>query len=199
MIALGAICLAYLLGAFPTGLLVGRWVGGVDIRRHGSGNVGATNVTRVIGQLPGLIVLGVDLAKGWLPVAMWAEKAHASAILLGMAAVAGHIWNPFLRFQGGKGVATGLGVLLALDWRVGLGCAVVWTAAVLWTRYVSVASSAAALAAPFWMVFWGLPISWVFGTMGVSLAILGRHRLNFLRLLQGEESRIGLKKNPKNP
>ena len=199
MIALPAICLAYLLGAIPTGLLFGR-LKGVDVRQHGSGNVGATNVARVVGKLPGLLVLLVDTAKGWLPVTLLASKAISMGVgipadsfrmLLGVTAVAGHIWNPFLQFKGGRGVATGLGVLLGLDWRVGLGAIGMWLIVAFLTRYVSVASIAAAFSAPFFMALLGLPTLWVIGGIGVGLAILWRHRPNILRLLQGEEHRIG--------
>lgn len=199
MIVLSALCLAYLMGSIPTGLIAGR-LKGVDVRKHGSGNVGATNVARVAGKLPGLLVLGVDALKGWLPVALLAPKAvelgsplpvDSLRILLGVAAVAGHIWNPFLQFQGGKGVATATGVLIALDWRVALGTFVVWLAAAWRTRYVSVASIASALAAPLLMLLFGAPTGWVLGCIGVSLAILWRHRPNILRLLQHEEHRIG--------
>ena len=193
MILLTQLCLAYLLGAIPTGLVMGRLFKGVDVREHGSGNVGATNVARVAGKLPGLIVLVVDAAKGGLPVFFLPSPLSPQwlPVTLGMAAVAGHIWNPFLQFQGGKGVATSLGVLLGLDWRVGLCSAVVWGLAAFFTRYVSVASTAAALAAPFLILFWGHPTSWVLGGIAVSLAIIARHRSNYLRLLQREEQHIG--------
>jgi len=198
MIILSVVCLAYLTGSIPTGFIAGR-LKGVDVRKHGSGNVGATNVARVVGKLPGLLVLWVDAAKGWVPVALLAPKAvelgspipiDSLRILLGVAAVAGHIWNPFLQFKGGKGVATAIGVLIGLDGRVALGTFVVWLAAAWGTRYVSVASISAALAAPFLMLLFGAPTTWVLGCIGVSLAILWRHRPNIQRLLQREEHRI---------
>jgi len=187
------------MGSIPTGLLVGG-LKGVDVRRHGSGNVGATNVARVVGKLPGLFVLVVDMAKGWIPVTLLASKAVSLGaglpadtlrIALGIAAVAGHIWNPFLQFQGGKGVATALGVLLGLDWRIGASAMAVWGAVAFFTRYVSVASISAAMAAPFLMLLFGKPTSWILGGIGVSLSILWRHRPNILRLLHREEHRIG--------
>ncbi len=201
LILAGAVCVAYLLGSIPTGLIAGR-LKGVDVRKHGSGNVGATNVARVVGKLPGLLVLIIDAAKGWVPVALLAPKAVALGaflpldslrILLGVAAVAGHIWNPFLQFQGGKGVATATGVLIGLDWRVALATFAIWSAAAFFTRYVSVASISAALAAPFLLLLFSRPTSWILGCIGVSMAILWRHRPNILRLLQGEEHRIGSK------
>lgn len=199
MILIAALCVAYLLGSIPTGLLVVRLTRGVDVRGQGSGNVGATNVTRVAGKLPGLFVLAVDLLKGWVPAALLAGRAAALGagpsvqtlqILFGAAAVAGHIWNPFLQFKGGKGVATALGLLLALDPRVALGCFVVWAAAVFFTRYVSVGSVAAAFCAPFLITLLGHPASWTMGSIAVALAVIARHRPNLLRLLHGEENRF---------
>ncbi len=203
------LCLAYLVGAIPTGLLVGRLFKGLDVRQHGSGNVGATNVLRVAGKLPGALVLGVDVAKGWLPTALfsrwalhwgWVAGGQTLQILLGICAVSGHIWNPFLGFKGGRGVATSLGLLLALDYRVALLSLVVWIALAAWTRYVSVASIGAALSAPFWMTFLGLPLLWILGGIGVSFAIIFRHRPNLVRLLQGQEHKIGAPaKSPTKP
>lgn len=198
LIGVSALCFSYLLGAIPTGVLMGRLFQ-VDIRQKGSGNVGATNVARVLGKLPGLIVLAVDTAKGWIPAGWLAFRALQMGaaggewlpVGLGVAAVAGHLWNPFLKFQGGKGVATGLGVLLGLDARVGLLAAGVWLLVAVLTRYVSVASVSAAMAAPFLLLLFGHPSAWVLGGIAVSLAILARHRPNFLRLLHGEEHRIG--------
>ncbi len=200
MILLTALCAAYLLGSIPTGVLVVRLTRGTDVRRQGSGNVGATNVYRVSGKLPGLFVLVVDLLKGWAPVALAADPVAALGaglpaagvkILLGVAAVGGHIWNPFLQFKGGKGVATALGVLLGLDPRVGLICLAIWIGVALLTRYVSVASVSAAFCAPFLISLLGLPTSWTLGAIAVALAIIARHRPNLLRLLHGEENRIG--------
>lgn len=203
MIFCALISAAFLLGGIPTGIWVGYLVKGVDVRRYGSGNLGATNVSRTVGKLPGLLVLAVDMAKGWAPVvyfpklaALWGAggSPEALTILVGVAAVAGHIWNPFLQFQGGKGVATSLGVLLGLDLAVGVAAVFVWILAAILTRYVSVASVSAALAAPFLIALLGLPISWVLGTIAVALSVIARHRSNFLRLLHGEEHRIGSKK-----
>ena len=202
------LCAAYLIGSIPTGLWMGRLLKGVDVRRFGSGNVGATNVYRVVGKLPGLMVLLVDAAKGWVPVVLLAGPAcgggeglgpESLKILLGMAAVAGHIWNPFLQFRGGRGVATGLGVLFALDPRVGACSLGVWLTTLVLTRYVSVASITAAFCAPFLILFLGHSTLWVLGGVAVSLAIIARHRPNLLRLLQGEEHRISIGRSAKNP
>ncbi len=199
MILFPILCATYLMGAIPTGVLMGR-LKGIDIRRHGSGNVGATNVARVVGKLPGFFVLLIDMGKGWVPVVILAPHAvgwgvpvtgETLKILLGITAVAGHIWNPFLQFQGGKGVATALGVLLGLDPRIAVGVLGIWLVVVFATRYVSVASVCAALGAPFLMAFLELPTNWILGSILVSCAIIARHRPNFLRLFHGEEHKIG--------
>ncbi len=204
MILIPILCGSYLLGAIPTGVIIGR-LSGVDVRRHGSGNVGATNVYRVVGRLPGLFVLAVDMLKGWFPVAVLAASAVRwdpalapdwAAILSGVAAVAGHIFNPFLQFRGGKGVATALGVLLALSHQLALSAAAVWIIVVLVTHYVSIASIAAALASPFLMFLLGLPTPWVLGGVVVSIAIIARHRENILRLMHGEENRFRKNRTP---
>ena len=200
MILIAALCLAYLMGSIPTGLLVVRLTKGLDVRQQGSGNVGATNVYRTAGKLAGIFVLAVDGLKGWVPAALLADWAasfgggpslHTFRILLGAAAVAGHIWNPFLQFKGGKGVATAMGLLLALDPRVALSCFAVWMTVVLLTRYVSLASVAAAFCAPFLVTLMGGPTSWTMGSVAVALAVIARHRPNLLRLLHGEENRFG--------
>lgn len=196
---LGILGASYLIGGIPTGLIAGKIFGGIDVRRHGSGNLGATNVGRMVGKLPGFLVLVIDAAKGWVPVtlfysfwaASWAGVTPKFKIFLGVLAVAGHIWNPFLQFRGGKGVATSLGVLAGLDLRLAGGVCLIWLAVALVGRYVSVASISAAMAAPFLMAFWGLPISWILGGIGISLAVIARHRENLLRLLHGEEHRLG--------
>lgn len=198
ILLLGFLGAAYLFGAIPTGVWVSCFKG-VDIRRQGSGNVGATNVARVAGKLPGLLVLTVDVLKGWIPVTAFASAAVALKVPvspevlrmeLGLVAVAGHVFNPFLKFQGGRGVATSLGVLFGLDSRVALSTLGVWIVVLFVTRYVSVASVSAALAAPFLMTAWGLPISWILGGIAISLLVIGRHRPNLLRLLHGEEHRV---------
>lgn len=203
MVVLALLCAAFLLGTLPTGLWVGR-LKGVDVRRHGSGNVGATNVVRVVGKLPGTLVLAVDLFKGWLPV-VWLGSfglgwgvgldPETFRMLLGGAAIAGHIWNPFLKFKGGRGVATALGVLLGLSPVVGLASLGVWLAVAYGTRYVSVASITAAVLAPFWMMFLGAPAVWVIGGIVLGIVIVLRHRENILRLLRGDENRFGKRKD----
>lgn len=190
---------AYLLGATPTSLWVGRVVFGVDLRREGSGNLGATNVLRVLGWKPALPVVLVDIAKGWIPVALFplaVPEAPAGWLLVwGAAAIVGHVYSFWAGFRGGKGIATSTGVFLALaPWAVLVGF-VVWTGVVLATRYVSLGSMAAALALP--VAVLATPHrggeSTIWFTVALAAFVVWAHRANVGRLLRGEENRFGRK------
>ncbi|OGK78490.1 MAG: acyl-phosphate glycerol 3-phosphate acyltransferase [Candidatus Rokubacteria bacterium GWC2_70_16] len=189
---LGAL-LAYLIGAIPVGLLVARAAGGVDIRRQGSGNIGATNVLRTLGPAAGIVTLLGDVAKGYVAVAVagWLgarpDWQGAGAVL----AVAGNCWSPFLRFRGGKGVATGLGAFLALaPWAI-VPSAAVWVALLASFRYVSLASMLACLGLPLGVALLGYPWQSASAAGAAAAIILVRHRENLRRLMQGTESRLG--------
>jgi len=204
-LVVGLVLMAFLFGTIPTGMWMGR-LGGVDVLNQGSGNVGATNVARVMGKLPGIIVLIIDALKGWVPVLLLAPLAAGQLsvdgvirlkIVMGAAAVAGHVWNPFLRLKGGKGVATALGVLIALDPRVAVASIVVFITGTASTRYVSVGSIASAFSVPFWMVLFSAPTGWVLGSVVIAIVVIARHRQNILRLLHGEENRLGVGKGGK--
>ncbi len=195
-----AVLAAYCLGAFPTSYLVARVVTGVDIREHGSGNAGATNVARVVGKVPGLLVLLVDLGKGWVaaaPGASWAVLAGATApletmqALCGFCAVCGHIWSPFLEFRGGKGVATTAGMLFGLSPVFGLIALLVWGLTAAITRYVSVSSIVAVIVVPLLMAATARPVSWVTASALLCVIIVAKHRANIVRLLHHQESRLG--------
>ncbi len=194
-------CLAaYLLGSIPFGLLTARWVRGIDIREHGSRNVGATNVFRVIGRGWGLLVLFLDALKGALAVILARqltggdEAAYNAVLLCGIIAILGHSFPVWLRFRGGKGVATSLGVFLGLAWAPTLLTLTAWSIVFGLTRIISVASLAAAVLFPaaVWLLAHqetGFP-----GLFGVSLLlavfILYTHRSNIARLRRGEEKRL---------
>ena len=190
------IVVAFLIGSIPFGVLVGR-LRGVDIRAQGSGNIGATNALRVMGWKVGLSVLLLDIAKGFAPVLVVRHCMGADAVTVactGVAAVLGHCFSPFLGFNGGKGVATALGMILAVDWRVGLigvGAFVVLTAI---TRFVSLGS--VVVAGTLWVVSLALheemPITIAFALVGVLVAV--RHHANIGRLLAGTENKLGRKK-----
>ncbi|HEY8394158.1 MAG TPA: glycerol-3-phosphate 1-O-acyltransferase PlsY [Thermaerobacter sp.] len=188
------VILGYLLGSLPFGLWLVRAFRGVDIRQYGSGNIGTTNVLRVGGPGLALLVLLADAGKGWLPV--WLARAldlgEGTAVLAGVAAMAGHSWSVWLRFRGGKGVATGLGVLIGLDGRVALIAAGTWLAVVLLTRYSSLGSMTAALSVPIVMAWLHAPAPQLAFGITAFVVVLVRHRANIQRLLRREELPITL-------
>lgn len=191
------ILLSYLLGSFPTGYLVGKSVRGLDIRQHGSGNVGATNVFRVVGKKWGIGVLGVDVLKGFLAVSLVPSLLNASflhSVIFGIAAILGHTWTAWLRFRGGKGVATSLGVFLGLAPWATLSALGVWVLLFLWKRYVSLASLGMALSFPLWVSYFDRGRNSFAVLFSVSLAftvfIFYTHRENIQRLRVGQEKKI---------
>ncbi|WPD20084.1 glycerol-3-phosphate 1-O-acyltransferase PlsY [Thermaerobacter composti] len=195
----GLVLLGYLLGSIPFGLWLVRAVRGVDIRRYGSGNIGTTNVLRVAGPRLAAAVLLADAAKGALPVmlARAVGPGEVAAVLAGVAAMAGHSWSIWLAGHGGKGVATGLGVLLGLDVRVALAAFAVWLAVVAASRYSSLGSMAAAVSVPLWMALWHAPPAHLAFGVTAALVVLVRHRSNVGRLLRGEELPITLRIDPR--
>ncbi len=189
---------SYLLGAVPFGLLMARWIKGVDLRTVGSGNIGATNAMRVLGKPLGLVAFALDVAKGAVPatlVANWAagpEDEALARLLCGAAAVVGHCFPVYLGFKGGKGVATGCGAILAIEPLVFLLGGVVWLLALFTTRLVAVASML--MGATFPLAAWWLrgdDRPFTLGCALLCLLILIRHRSNVGRILRGEEPRTG--------
>ena len=190
--------LAYLIGAIPVGFLVARLFGGGDIRRSGSGNIGATNVLRTLGKLPAIVTLLGDIAKGYLAVsvaralvpARWG--AAAGAVL----AIVGNCWPVFLRFRGGKGVATGFGAFLALTPLATAPTVLVWLAVTASFRYVSLASIMACVCLPVGVVLLGYPPPSIAAAAAAAIIIIGRHRENLRRLARGSEPRLGERASP---
>ncbi|MGH7366187.1 MAG: glycerol-3-phosphate 1-O-acyltransferase PlsY [Candidatus Rokuibacteriota bacterium] len=190
--ALGLLA-AYLIGAIPVGFLVARAARGTDIRRSGSGNIGATNVLRTLGTGPAVLTLVGDIVKGYLAVrAARAIGQEAWAAAGGaVAAIVGNCWPVFLAFRGGKGVATGLGAFLALiPWAVA-PAAVLWLAVAAVSRYVSMASVVACLSLPVGALLFGYPRPSVIAGAAAALIIVWRHRENIARLVGGTERRLG--------
>lgn len=197
-----AILLSYLLGSLPTAYLAGRILGKIDIRTVGSGNVGATNVLRVLGKGPGFLVLLIDALKGIAAVAVIAVLFHGQGgpvslsllkVFCFLAVVGGHIWPVFLGFHGGKGVATSAGGFLALYPAATLMSLVVFLAVVSLTRYVSLASILAVLVLPVSLVLLHAPREvTIVGVIGAVLVVF-RHRTNIVRLLHGDEKKLGEK------
>jgi acyl phosphate:glycerol-3-phosphate acyltransferase len=201
---------AYLVGSIPFSFLVTKFVSGEDIREHGSRNVGATNVLRTQGKLPGLFALVLDLAKGWCAIwlaralvggAAWPWPIDGSAgvlssegFWLGLTAlvvVLAHMYPAWLGFHGGKGVATSAGVFLGLNAGV-LGIAVVvFLVIAVSTRYVSLGSTSAAVVIPPLMRFWADEPFWlVVASVAISLLVLVKHQTNIARIIQGSESKL---------
>jgi glycerol-3-phosphate acyltransferase PlsY len=185
---------AYLVGAVPVGFLIARAWGVGDIRSHGSGNIGATNVLRTAGRAPAILTLVGDVAKGYLAVKAAAAVAAGDpwpVAVAGVAAIAGNCWSVFLKFRGGKGVATGLGVFLYLaPWAVA-PAALVWLAITVSFRYVSLGSVLAALCVPLGTLMLGYPAPRVAACAAGALIVILRHHENIGRLLAGSERRLG--------
>lgn len=209
--------LGYLLGSIPAGYLAGRWLGGLDIRQQGSGSTGATNVLRVLGKGPALVVFLVDVLKGTAAVLLAKAALEPLGVPLdgadtaswgtdswvvgaGLAALAGHIWPVWLGWRGGKAVATALGMLLGLTWPVGLACFGIFLTVLTISRIVSLSSVAAAVALPLLMLGWfrseGLGLRWPYLALALltSALVIWRHRSNLSRLLAGTEPRLGEKR-----
>ena len=189
--AVAIIGLAYLLGSIPTGFILGAWAG-VDVRKSGSGNVGATNVARVLGKRQGIYTLIADVGKGFIPVFITLQLGFTTtiAVFVGIAVFLGHLFSLFLRFRGGKGVATTLGVLLALAPLATLILILLFAVVMLVSRTVSLSSMIAAAAAP--IVFWCFSYAAVLIAASAFLAgmIILRHRSNIQRLLAGTEPKF---------
>jgi glycerol-3-phosphate acyltransferase PlsY len=208
-----AIGIGYICGSVPFGLLIGRCKG-IDIRKHGSGNVGATNCGRVLGRSWGVFCFLLDLLKGAAPVlaaGWWLGPLHEremTAAMAGwwlgvaMAPIIGHVWPVWLRFRGGKGVATGFGVILGI-WPYltipAIGAGLTWLLLLATFRYVSLASVVAALVLPLYFALaasaegWAMAWAWPFMavTAAMALLVIARHRGNLRRLWAGTESRVG--------
>ncbi|TRZ95823.1 glycerol-3-phosphate 1-O-acyltransferase [bacterium] len=199
------IIISYLIGSIPTAYLFSRWLKGVDIRKCGSGNVGATNALRVLGKVPGIIVLLLDILKGFFVVVFVANlinlqiafiSSQKIRVIFGLFCITGHNWNIFLGFKGGKGIATTLGVLLGLAVKIA-GLKIVlslviltWTVIFIITRIVSLASIAACLALPIYSFIFKLPKIMLVLSVIIALFILLRHKPNIERLLTKKEPRL---------
>ncbi len=197
---LGWLVPAYLLGAIPTSYLVARLAAGVDLRQHGSKNLGATNLFRLLGWRAAVPVAAFDVAKGAAPVLAYLAATREPswwALVVGSAAVVGHVFSPFVSFRGGKGVATATGVFLAITPGAIGAAAVVWVGLVAFTRYVSVGSMLAAMSFPVFvrLLYPRHAVAfWIAGAVG--LFILFTHRSNIRRLLRGTEARFGRRGAP---
>jgi len=195
---------AYLCGSIPFGLLLGKMLG-ADVRKTGSGNIGATNVARSLGLGAGILTLALDAAKGAAPV--WLARHYfpdhaAFQILAGLATLIGHCFPVWLKFHGGKGVATAAGVFFILCWQAGVGALLVFALVVGFWRYVSLASISAAASIPLlvyflWAPHYAPPLSVSLGTLAGAILIIYKHDANLQRLVEGTEPKFTLSKIPK--
>jgi len=202
----------YGLGSLPCGWLAGHWLAGLDIRQHGSGSTGATNVLRVVGKGPALAVFLLDVIKGTAAVLLAKALLEPQGLAAGgsswgvdfwvvgagLAALAGHIWPVWLGWKGGKAVATGLGMLLGLAWPVGLASFGIFLTVLSVSRIVSLSSLVAALALPLLMLGWfgpgGLRLPYLALAVLTTVLVVWRHRSNLQRILAGTEPRLGASK-----
>lgn len=192
MSAVLLILFGYLLGSVPTGYLVGR-AAGVDVRKVGSGNIGTANVLRAAGKWAAVATLAGDMLKGLIPVVLaryLSDNLWLHAIVA-FAAVVGHCWPIFLRFKGGKAVATGAGTSIGLVPLVGLGLFAFWWAVVLVSRYTSLGAIAVMVVSPFVFIFTGQPLPYIIYTVVGGALVLWRHRENARALLNGTERKVG--------
>lgn len=205
---------AYLLGATPSGYWIGSWFYGIDIREQGSGSTGATNILRTLGKLPALVVLVMDILKGVLAIALvrylyslvFIKNLTISAgitdidlakewlvALAGLIVIVGHTKSIWIGFKGGKSVASGLGILLAMSWVVGLGTLTIFILVLAISRIVSLSSIITVVAVSGLMFFTGQPMPYELFAIGAGIYVIWRHQTNIQRILGGKEPRIGQK------
>ena len=195
---------SYLLGSIPFGLILGKIFGGADVRRAGSGNIGATNVARVAGPLPGVLTLAFDAGKGWLAVWLAGRVTHGEAgvmVIAGFFALLGHCFPVWLRFRGGKGVATAAGIFGALCPEAMVAALILFALVVWFWRYVSLGSLAAAAAIPLlvyllWAPHFAPPNIVTVGSLAIAALVIFQHRGNIGRLARGEEPKFSFSRKP---
>lgn len=191
-----AVALSYLLGSVSFSIVIAKWVKGIDIRQHGSGNAGATNTLRVLGKGPGLLVFVLDIAKG--VAAVWIGHALGEndwiPVLCGLAAIVGHNWPIWFRFKGGKGIATTVGVIATLAFIPALCAGVVAIATIALTRYVSLGSLLFAALTPLFIYIFYFSVPLLCASLLICIFAFVRHRTNIVKLLQGTENKLGAKK-----
>ena len=200
-----ALLASYLLGSLPTAYLFGKMLKGIDIRKVGSGNVGATNAIRALGKGPGITVLIIDILKGLIVVSFLGDyfahreillQAQNLRIIMGLCCICGHNWTIFLQFKGGKGIATSLGVLLGLALRInGLNIVIgvliiIWFTIFLLSRIVSLASIIAAIGLPIFCIIFKQSCLMIGVALILCIFVIIRHKANLVRIFQGQEPRL---------
>ena len=192
---LTVILLAYVLGSIPFGLIIAK-IFNIDIRQHGSGNIGATNVFRTLGPVAGVIVLTLDLLKGTLPVYLAAQVTADPWLIIfaGLAAVLGHTYSIFMKFKGGRGAATGMGILLGIAPEIFVGALIMVILVILISRYVSLASISTPPVVTLAFILLKKPLPYTIVAGLITALIIVRHVPNIKRLIQGTERKIGQSK-----
>ena len=203
-----AVLLAYFIGSIPSAIWVSKWFFGVDVRDYGSNNAGATNTFRVIGRVAGFTVLFFDILKGWVSVKILTSlilyepqslEFINMQLVVGITAVIGHVFPIYEKFQGGKGVATLMGIILAINFSAAIGCVVIFLLIFIFTSYVSLGAIVAAIFFPIITIFIIRveSISVVYFSIFISILVILTHKPNIYRLLNKDENKmkINLKKN----
>jgi glycerol-3-phosphate acyltransferase PlsY len=195
--------LAYFIGSIPFGIIVGRYIKGIDLQKEGSGNIGAANAFRVMGPVWGAIVLLGDFLKGVVSLMLAQHYFLVSVpplffILVGLFAILGHNYSIYLRFKGGKGVATTAGVFFFISWKAALTAFSFWAVIIFFTGFASLGSLAASLALPVCMLLFKEPFPYMIFAAAAFLLIVYTHRSNIVRLLTGREKKLQFKKTVKS-
>ena len=189
--------LCYLLGSFPTGFLFGKYLKNIDLRKIGSGSTGATNVLRNVGKWPALFVFIIDVLKGFIAVKISYVFISESIyeVLAGSLAVSGHIWPIWLKGKGGKAVATGLGIFIALSWQVGLASFGIFLLVLSFSKFVSLSSITASFLLPVFMFLYlgKMDHPYFIFSVFVAILIIGKHKTNIARIIKGIEPKIKVK------
>ncbi|TCZ81228.1 glycerol-3-phosphate 1-O-acyltransferase [Paenibacillus albiflavus] len=190
-----AIVVSYLLGSISFSFIIAKYIKGIDIRKHGSGNAGATNTLRVLGKGPAIAVLSLDVLKGMVAIwiAMWASDVTWLAVICGLAVIAGHNWPVFFGFRGGKGIATTIGAMATLCFLPALFAGIIAIISIVFTRYVSLGSLIFAALLPVFIAIMGRPSEILIGSIIIGLFAFIRHRSNIVKIARGKENKLGAK------
>ena len=190
------VLICYVLGSMPSAYIAGKMTKNIDIREYGSGNVGATNVARVIGKVPGILVLVIDMLKGFVAVYFisriylnetWMVDSDITKSASAVSVIAGHIWSVFLGFKGGKGVATSIGAFLALSTYPVLCSVILFITVFSMANLVSVGSIIAGFSLPVFFIIWKEPVSYIIAGIFSAIVIIVKHIPNIKRILEGKE------------
>ena len=207
---IAAVFLAYLVGSIPSAIWVSKWFFGVDVRDYGSNNAGATNTFRVIGKFAGFSVLFLDILKGWISVKILTTYFFSATLqqdafinmqlAIGISAVLGHVFPVYEQFQGGKGVATLMGIILAINFPAAIGCVIIFLLIFLITNFVSLGAITAAFCFPIFTIFvlkTESP-SLIYFSIFISILVIVTHKKNIERLLSGSENKMSIKLKKNN-